>query len=110
MFAGGRAAVSDFNVVFGTQGVGDGALELGVLGVPAAPVIPRWGWWELTGLPSLLDGMGGKLLSAPWCGIADRALLEPERVKDDTVDGEDSSPVIGLAMAVVDPDPGPSAE
>ena len=109
MFAGGRA-VSDFNVVFGAQCNGDGALELGVLGVPAALVIPRWGWWELTGLLSLLDGMGGKLLSAAWCGIADRAPLDPERGKDDTVEGEESSPVIGLAMAVVDPDPGPSAE
>jgi hypothetical protein len=109
LFAGGRA-VSDFNVAFGAQCDGDGALELGVLGVPATPVIPRWGWWELTGLLSLLDGMGGILLSAAWCGMADRALLDPERVKEDTVEGEDPSTVIGLAMAVEDPDPGPSAE
>ena len=42
---------------------GDGALELDALAVPttAAPA-PRW--WKLTGLPSLLNEGGGRLLSA----------------------------------------------
>jgi hypothetical protein len=102
-FAGpAEAAVEGFDVAVVVQckGAGDGALELGVLDVPTPPVDPRW--WKPTGLPSLLDGRGGRFLSEVWCGTADEPPpLELERGKDDAVEGEESSPPVGLAMEKV---------
>lgn len=80
---------------------GDGALELGVLTVPTPAVDPR-GWWKFTGLLPLLIGRGGRFLSAGWSDGP--TPLDPERGKDEEVEGEESSPVTGLAVRIVTPE------